>query len=190
MSLDDVIPAWANAIAQFEGYNSPGSVAARNHNPGNLKYAGQAGAIGKDPSGFAVFSSDVIGFQALYNQLTKFVSNYPNSTLLDITAHYLGQSAPTVNKQGDAFNYANYLANSLGVDPSTTLAELVSGAPPAAPIPPELQATSTPDQTTMTVMGPDGNLETLPASPASSGSILPWLLGGLALVWIVSEAWR
>jgi hypothetical protein len=130
----DFIPAWANTIAQFEGFNSPGSRPARNNNPGDLKYAGQQGAIGKDVGGFAVFPDPITGFQALYRQLTKYVTDYPNDTILDITAHYLGQSTPTVNAQGDAFTYAATVASSLGVDISTTLAELASGTP-AQPAP-------------------------------------------------------
>jgi hypothetical protein len=127
----DFIPAWANTIAQFEGFNSPGTRPARNNNPGDLKYAGQVGAIGADAGNFAVFPDPVTGFQALYRQLQKYVTDYPNDTILDITAHYLGQSTPTRNAQGDAFTYAAAVASSLGVDISTTLAELASGAPPA-----------------------------------------------------------
>lgn len=127
----DFIPAWANVIAQFEGFNSPGSRPARNNNPGDLKFAGQVGAVGADSGGFAVFPDPITGFQALYRQLTKYVTDYPNDTILDITAHYLGQSTPTRNAQGDAFTYAAAVASSLGVDMGTTLAELASGAPPA-----------------------------------------------------------
>jgi hypothetical protein len=131
----DFIATWASAIAQFEG-GTPGSVASRNNNPGNLKYAGQAGAVGKDAAGFAIFPDPATGMQALYNQLTKYVSDYPNNSLLDITAHYLGQPTPTVNSQGNAFTYAAFVASQLGVDPSTTLGELVSGSqPPGVPIP-------------------------------------------------------
>ena len=64
MTLATFIPTWANAIAQFEGYNTASSAAARNHNPGNLKFAGQAGAIGQDSRGFAIFPDDITGFQA------------------------------------------------------------------------------------------------------------------------------
>ena len=124
----DFIPAWANVIAQFEGFNSPGSRPARNNNPGDLKFAGQAGAVGADPGGFAVFPDPITGFQALYRQLQKYVTDFPNFTILDITAHYLGQVTPTVNAQGDAFTYAAAVASGLGVDISTTLGQLASGA--------------------------------------------------------------
>ena len=124
----DFISIWANAVAQFEGFNQPGSRAARNHNPGNLKYAGQSGATGKDPNNFAVFSNDASGFQALYRQLAKYVSDFPGYSILEITAHYLGQPAPQIDQEGDAFAYANFVAGQLGVEPSMTLEELAHGA--------------------------------------------------------------
>lgn len=131
----EFIPAWANAIAQFEGYNSPGSRPARNHNPGDLKFAGQAGAVGRDSGGFAIFPDDVTGFQALYRQLEKYVNDFPGYSILEIMAHYLGQPMPTVNAQGDAFTYAAHVASSLGADISTTLGQLASGSPGGMPLP-------------------------------------------------------
>lgn len=48
------------------------SVAARNNNPGNLRYTEQLGAT-KDPdSGFARFNSPQVGFLALERQLRKY----------------------------------------------------------------------------------------------------------------------
>jgi hypothetical protein len=192
----DFIPAWANAIAQFEGYNSPSSRAARNRNPGNLKFAGQPGVLGKDPDNFAVFSSDVAGFQALYRQLEKYVNDYPSSSLLEITARYLGQSTPTVNAQGDAFTYSAYLASALGVDPSTTLGELVSGSQPSPPIPYEL--TQQPDGSgqgadgQVAVIAPDGSTVFV-ASASGDGSAgssgIGFAIGALFLVWLLSRAW-
>jgi len=126
--------AWANAIAQFEGYDSSGSRPQRNNNPGDLKYAGQPGATGQDSSGFAIFPDAATGFQALYNQLQAYVNEYPDYSLLQIMAHYLGQgSTPASNSQGNAFTYAQAVASSIGVSTSTTLAELAAGvtSPPA-----------------------------------------------------------
>ena len=125
--------AWANAIAQFEGFDVPGSRPQRNHNPGDLKYAGQPGATGHDAGGFAIFPDVATGFQALYNQLQKYVNDFPQYSILQIMAHYLGQSVPTTDSQGDAFSYAQTVANGIGVSTSTTLAELAAGvtSPPA-----------------------------------------------------------
>ena len=68
------------AIAKLEGYynseeqntsqgNSKINPSQRNNNPGNLKYAGQKGAIGIDDDGFAIFANAEDGFQALRNQI-------------------------------------------------------------------------------------------------------------------------
>jgi hypothetical protein len=125
--VPDFIPTWADAIARFEGFYSAGSRPARNHNPGDLKFAGQPGAIGQDSAGFAIFPDDATGFQALYNQLSKYVRDFPGYSLLQIMAHYLGQHAPTTDAQGNAFSYASAVAGELGVDTSATLADLSSG---------------------------------------------------------------
>ena len=153
MSLD-FIPTWAAAIAQFEGFNSAGSRPARNHNPGDLKFAGQPGAVGQDPKGFAVFPDDATGFQALYNQLAKYVSDFPGYSLLEITAHYLGQPAPRVDLEGDAFTYAAAVASALGVTVDTTLGALAAG---------------------------DGISSPAIGTPGDS-SLLLWIGGGLALL--------
>ena len=59
-----------NAIARMEGFfNTGNTVAKRNNNPGNLMYAGQRGAIGKDSSGFAIFGSIEDGWAALKRQI-------------------------------------------------------------------------------------------------------------------------
>ena len=45
------------------------TLAYKNNNPGNLKYAGQKGAVGSDNRGFAVFDTVNSGFEALRNQI-------------------------------------------------------------------------------------------------------------------------
>jgi hypothetical protein len=124
----DFISIWASAIAQFEGFNLPGSRPARNNNPGDLKFAGQSGATGQDSAGFAIFPDASTGFQALYNQLNKYVRDFPNSSLLEIMAHYLGQHAASIDSQGNAFQYAGFVAGQLGTGVDTTLGELASGS--------------------------------------------------------------
>lgn len=131
--MADFIPTWAQSIATFEGFFSPGSRPARNHNPGDLKFAGQPGAVGKDPQNFAVFPNDSSGWQALYNQLAHYATEFPGYSILQIMAHYLGQAAPTADSQGNAYTYAGAVASALGVSVDTTLGELAGGA--AAPAP-------------------------------------------------------
>jgi hypothetical protein len=179
----DFIPAWANAIAHIEGFGSSSNLAARNHNPGNLKYAGQAGAIGQDSRGFAIFPDDATGFQALDNQLTRYVQNYPNDSILDITAHYLGQSSPTVDAQGDAFGYAAFVASQLGVDISTTLAQLGGRGStlPNLPTPP----TEIPYEPAVLIDAPTDNVLWSAGTPAGDAITLLLVLGVSA--WLITQ---
>lgn len=55
------------AIAKQEGFDQPGTLAARNHNPGNIiggTFANLNGAIGS-AQGYAVFPDDETGWAAL-----------------------------------------------------------------------------------------------------------------------------
>ena len=126
------IDLWAQAIATFEGYYTPGSRPARNNNPGDLKYARQPGATGQDALGFAIFPDASTGFQALDSQLNAYVSEFPGYSLYQIMEHYLGQNITAaggeVTSQGDSSSYGNYVASAIGVDPSTTLSALAAGA--------------------------------------------------------------
>lgn len=114
---------WAQAIATQEGYFVPGSRAARNNNPGNLKIAGDAGT---DPQGFGVFSTPDLGFAALNADLSAKVQKYPNLSILQIMTRYLGGNPlnPQVTSQGDPFTYAKNVADRLGVSINATLGSI------------------------------------------------------------------
>jgi hypothetical protein len=181
----EFIPAWANVIAQFEGFNSPGTRPARNHNPGDLKFAGQAGAIGRDSAGFAIFPDDATGFQALYAQLAKYVADFPQYSLLEIMAHYLGQSSPGITSQGNAYQYAAAVASALNAQPTTTLAELAG----MQPGPPTIDAMTGETIDTMLPPSEAAMLDpTMLAAGASAieqptGLIIGVLLIGALVVW-------
>jgi hypothetical protein len=133
--MADFISTWGAAIAQFEGFNTAGSRPARNNNPGDLKQAGQPGAVGTDPQGFAIFPDPGTGWTALYNQLNAYVNEFPGYSILQIMAHYLGQSVATSDAQGNAYTYANFVASALGVDVSATLGALAAGVASAVASP-------------------------------------------------------
>jgi len=176
--MDPFITAWAQAIASFEGSNSPNSLPARNNNPGDLKYAGQPGAIGADARGFAIFPDAESGWQALYRQLQKYVNDFPGYSILQITARYLGQSVPTNNAEGNAFTYANFVATALGVTPDTTLADLAAGVTQATS---DVTAADAPTDPTIDPTAPDGGA-------SGSGGALAMLLVGGVLLWAVARA--
>ena len=58
----------ASTIQQIEGW-APGTRSYRNQNPGNLRCANQAGMIGCDPQGFAIFPDYQTGLTAEENQI-------------------------------------------------------------------------------------------------------------------------
>jgi hypothetical protein len=176
--MADFISTWASAIAQFEGFNTPGSRPARNNNPGDLMYAGQPGATGKDSGGFAIFPDPTTGWTALFNQLNAYVSNYPGYSLLQIMAHYLGQSTPTSDSQGNAFTYADFVAQALGVDPSTTLGALAAGVA-AEILPPDSSAVDS---------GTDDSAPAPAAASPDPGQILLLVFGGGVIFWFLSRS--
>lgn len=57
-------PAIVYKIAKQEGFFKAGSLPARLHNPGSLRYIGQDHAV-KGKAGFAAFATDENGWQAL-----------------------------------------------------------------------------------------------------------------------------
>lgn len=50
---------------------STGVLSVRNNNPGNLRFANQRGAIGKDKNGFAIFPTPEAGMEAMRRQIAK-----------------------------------------------------------------------------------------------------------------------
>jgi len=172
--MPEWIQVWAQAIAQFEGFNTAGSRPARNNNPGDLKYAGQPGATGQDSAGFAIFPDPATGWQALYNQLNAYVNEFPNFSILQMMAHYLGQPTPTSDSQGNAFTYASFVASQLGVDPSTTLASLAAGAAAAV-----ASAASTPSDGTDQDSGGSGDGSSTPGA----GTLVGLAVAGGLVIW-------
>lgn len=127
-SLGTTLTDIANAIYTQEG-------PTQNNNPGNLLYAGQAGATGKDYRGFAIFSSLAAGQAAEVNQLQLLATRgtcatgAPVNTLADALACL---TPPSDN------NTAAYIANvsaATGVDPNTSLASLLAGTSSTSSIP-------------------------------------------------------
>jgi len=121
-------PALDQAIAQFEGYNTPGTVAARNYNPGNIicgTFAAAHGSTGCEtlPSGtsFATFPNPATGSAAQ----DALVSQYANqgATLSSLINSWAPPNAPGNSPQATQ-NYVNSVAQSLGVDPLTPVSNL------------------------------------------------------------------
>jgi hypothetical protein len=134
----------AQAIAQMEGYNTPGTLAARNLNPGNLRSGpGQTGTSG----GFAVFPSADAGWAALDNQI-----NLNASKGLTLNEFFAGKPgvyagyAPSSDSNNPA-GYAAFVASQTGADPNVPLSSLLAGDPGSgtAAVDPTAAADSTVD---------------------------------------------
>lgn len=109
----------AEAIKQHEGW-FPGSRSYRNNNPGNLMYAGQAGAIGADDAGFAIFDSYQDGWNALLNQLQLYAER--GLTIGQMLEIY----APPSDNDTQAYiqSVVNYLnANGVNATPDTLVSQ-------------------------------------------------------------------
>lgn len=122
----------ASAIQTIEGW-FPGSVSQSNNNPGNLKYAGQPGAIGQDANGFAIFPTVAAGTQALDNQIALDASR--GLTIQQFAAKY----APAQDSNNPA-SYAAQIAAATGLSVSdplsaadTSALETVTSAVPQQP---------------------------------------------------------
>ncbi len=117
------IERMALAIMNQEGYYQ-GSRSQRNNNPGNLVYASQAGTIGKDSKGFAIFDSFESGWNALIKQLKAAFNNtssfYTSSMNLYQFFNVYASSSPSNERTA----YAKAVAGALGVTPETTLNQI------------------------------------------------------------------
>jgi hypothetical protein len=92
-------------------------LARANNNPGNLRYAGQAGAE-EGEGGFARFESPAAGMAALVRQVGL------DRDRGDTVATFIRDYAPAGDGANDPEKYARDLAGMLGADLDTPLAEL------------------------------------------------------------------
>lgn len=94
-----------------------GSRSYRNNNPGNLKFVGQKGAIGKDENGFAIFATYEDGRQAHIRQIQTDAGRGKN--LRDFVRKF----AP--NSSNNADYYAEFIARRFpGASLDTPISEL------------------------------------------------------------------
>jgi hypothetical protein len=114
--VNSKISDMALAIQTFEGW-SEGSVSQKNNNPGNLKFAGQPGAISKDNQGHAIFDSYASGWSALLNQIRIAVDGTSRVYNPDMTFYQFFDKYAEANR----LEYAKFVAERLNVSPNDTL---------------------------------------------------------------------
>lgn len=122
------------AIQEHEGWfpagtagYPTGSRSWRNKNPGNIKYVGQARAIGKDTKNFCIFDSYADGFETLKDLIRFAVSGKskwykPDMSIRQFFAVY----APSYDNNNPT-SYANTVAKKLGVDVDYKIKDIVNG---------------------------------------------------------------
>jgi hypothetical protein len=122
-SADARVQKIARAIATAEGFYSPQSRAARNHNPGDMTQDLIGKAVGTDGP-FVIYATDNDGWLDLYAQINLWLSgasNFadPSSTISDLSDFYTTDSPP-----GAQATWAVNVANALGVPVDTPLAQI------------------------------------------------------------------
>lgn len=123
-NLDNIL----QGIFDFEG-SGPSSRASRNNNPGNIEagsWARSMGSVGSDGR-FAKFSDIGDGWAALATYVQQHASQHPDWNFYDFFNYYLHGSttAPPTDKEGNADQYADYVAGYAGVDPTTSVADAI-----------------------------------------------------------------
>lgn len=113
---NNLLDAFTEAQAEFEGFYIPGSLAARTNNPGNIgTYGGKVGTY-----------SDVgSGFQALSDYDTNLAQQNPGWSITQFITYYLtgdpnGTPGPGQNPQA----YSDYVSNKIGVSGDTPIGSL------------------------------------------------------------------
>ena len=112
------------ASAQFEGFYQPNSVAQRYNNPDNVK-GDWPGVVGHTSSGIAIFDDVGDGWDAAHSWFYQQEQQHPDWTFSQLFAKFLGDlnGNPVNNDQGNSENYANYVANYLGVPPDSRVTD-------------------------------------------------------------------
>ena len=103
----------AEAMAEWEGFYTVGTRAFRNNNPLNVKYVGQALAIGKDDKNFCIFKTPDDGWTTGIALLRiKIFDQFFNGTISDVIKNWT--SGDPVENQN---NYINFVCKKLGITP-------------------------------------------------------------------------
>ena len=115
-----------NALAQFEGFNTPGTISSLQNNPGNLvynDYSKSLGAIGAGSKGIAIFPDPNTGFQAEDTLVQAYASK--DYTVGQLIYAWAPPNAPG-NTPAATQNYLDFVNNNLGTTSDTPLKKLAT----------------------------------------------------------------
>ena len=118
--------ALAGAIAQAEGFGSPGAVPTVANNPGDLEIGDVGYGVTTAAGGNKItnFPDAATGYTALQNQINKITSG--QSTAGYTPAMSIAQVGQIYS--GGSSTWANNVASALGVSPDTSFASVASGS--------------------------------------------------------------
>ena len=135
LSFVDARNRLATSMARFEtGFRGNGfpldaskwqGRAAKNNNPGNLRFIGQQGATGADDASYAKFPNEQIGWEAMLADIGAKMSGRtrttlgPHSTLEEFVTVY----APPFENPTES--YVDFVSRELGVRKNATFREWV-----------------------------------------------------------------
>lgn len=154
-------PTLDAAIGQAEGYNTPGTIAQTQNNPGNLVYNGYTqslGATGAGTNGIAIFPDANTGQSAEDALVSSYASQ--GLTIDQIAANWAPAAAPG-NDASTPNTWASNVASYLGVPQSTpaqALAGQTQGTGPSS-------VTGVPTTSASSVTGVLGNIASAVAGP-------------------------
>lgn len=111
------LSAMASAIYDLEGGGKPGATNSWNNNPGNIG------------GGQNSYSTPAQGWQELYDYISNQAQANPQWNFYDFFSNYLGTPGVlTTTSQGNASNYANYVAGQVGADPNQSVWGFLNGS--------------------------------------------------------------
>jgi hypothetical protein len=122
----------AQAIAQEEGIEVPGSVPNRDNNPGDLRHSPHSFHTPSDPNGIGQIPTRAQGWEDLEEQLQRFAQRG-----LTLEQAIYDFAPPNEN---DSAGYLAYVCKELGVPSRTTVAQALT-IPNDAALPPEVLPT-------------------------------------------------
>lgn len=174
----------ATAIAQMEGFNTAGTLARINRNPGNIRT--WAGA-GRDVvnRGYVVFPDNQSGWNALYKLVDDYIDGRYHGGRSPNLVEMFRTYAPAADSN-DPDHYARFVASRTGLNLNTPLKAQAGGgggntptAPGVPPVAPPVDSAYLP-LPSMPVPGVDGE-----AVGAGETEIPMYVLGAAAVVLMV-----
>lgn len=127
MILSAAIQLMSEGIALAEGFFVPGSLAAVNHNPGNMTLDLIGKKIGMN-KGFVVYANDADGWANLRKQVEKILTDASGIYTSQMTLREIGQKYASTSPPDEQLAWAINVASKLGIDIDTPVSTLITEA--------------------------------------------------------------